>query len=60
MKRKLEGDVVVLPRDKNLVDVFTGHGWENWSLFQNTGTYLKLVAGTGVSEEDYAKLMRML
>jgi hypothetical protein len=60
MKRKLEGEIVILPVEKNIIDVFTGNGWESWSRFLNTGTYLKLIKGSGVSDSVYAQLMKML
>lgn len=60
MRANRVGEVVVLPVDKKVIDVFTGNGWEDWSRFYYTGNYLKLIKGKGVSDDTYAKLMEMV
>ena len=60
MQRVLEGDVMVLPRTKWIVDVFTGNGWDNYSCFRIYKGTLKLIAGSPVTEAEYKFLQGML
>jgi hypothetical protein len=59
MKTKREGDLVVLPRDNDLVDVFTGTGWKEHRVFQVNKGHLKLISGPGVSEEQFKELRKL-
>jgi hypothetical protein len=60
MKRDLEGDVVTIPVSKNVVDVFTDKGWDNWSRFEKRGKHLALVGGQPVSDGVYELLRKKL
>jgi hypothetical protein len=45
---------------KNLIDVFIGNGWEQWSRFEKTAKGPKLVAGAGVTNDEYQKVKHAL
>ena len=45
---------------KNVVDVFTGNGWDNWSRFQKTAKGPKLVSGAGVTQQEYQEVKNAL
>lgn len=60
MKRDLDSDIVTIPVSKNVVDVFTGKGWENWTRFERQGKHLKMVGGQPVSEAEYKELLTRL
>jgi hypothetical protein len=42
--------------NENTVDVFRGHGWENWSRFQKTGNHFKMIAGQPLTTPEYLEL----
>lgn len=50
--------------DTNLVDVFCGNGWTNWSRFaiENQGgrLHLKLLKGVPMKQEDFKSLYQQL
>lgn len=46
--------------NKNVVDVFTGDGWSNWSRFQKTAKGPKLVSGAGVTQPEYQEVKNVL
>lgn len=52
-------DVVVLPITRGL-DVFTGKGWDQWSRFDTSGGFPKLVKGMIVSEQAYSKIHNLV
>lgn len=54
------GDLCVIPVNRHLIDVFTGTGWKNWSRFRLHKRTPLLVAGNGISEEDYRNLKELL
>lgn len=56
--RKLEGDLVVLPIDKNTVDVFVGNGWENWTRLQRDGSAFKILSGAGLNREQFQEFLK--
>lgn len=60
MNRVLDGEVMVLPRTKWIVDVFTGKGWDNYSCFRIYKGSLKLVGGMPITEEEYKILQSYL
>ena len=39
-----------------LVDVFRGEGWENWSRFQKKGNHYEMVSGQPLSNQEYVEL----
>lgn len=60
MKKVLDGPVVVLPREKNNIDVFTGMGWENYSQFEIINGFPKLRKGKALAPADYKHLLELL
>ena len=59
MNRVLEGPVVVMPR-YDVVDVFTGKGWDNHSVFKVIKGFPKFVSGNPLSEDDFKTLRRLV
>jgi hypothetical protein len=54
MKPVREGNVVTLPRqDGKTVDVFTGKGWDNHTVFEVHEKGVKLIKGKAMSAEDF-------
>ena len=60
MQRVMEGNVAVFPRNKWIIDVFTGDGWDNWSCFRIYKGSLKLIAGAPVTQAEYDQLQQMV
>ena len=58
--RKREGEVIVLPLDKDTIDVFVGAGWENWTRLRREGGAFKILQGTGLNREQFAEFLRCL
>lgn len=44
--------------NKNTVDVFTGNGWENWSRFDLSQGFPKLVSGNALPDEEYKEVLK--
>lgn len=53
-------DIAVLPVNKELFDIFTGKGWDNWTRFHKTKGALRMVAGEAITDEQYKVLRRSL
>lgn len=51
-KYKRDAAIVILPVSHG-VDVFTGKGWSQWTRFDTSQGFPKLVAGVPLSEDDY-------
>ena len=45
---------------EDVVDVFTGNGWDNWSRFKLGMNTPKKVAGNNLTEKEYADLKQQL
>jgi len=60
MKAVREGNILVLPRNNETVDVFLGSGWENHSVFKLESGKPKLVAGTGLSEVQFRFVRKVM
>lgn len=58
MKRMREGDVIVLPVDSEIVDVFTGNGWDNWTRLRKDGSAFKIERGAGLNREQFKDFMK--
>lgn len=52
MKAVREGAVAVLPRSHSIVDVFTGKGWQNRTLFGYKQGQLHLIRGDQITTEQ--------
>jgi hypothetical protein len=59
-RKRLEGGIAVYPRNKWVIDVFTGEGWGNYSCFRIYKGTLKLVDGSPVTETEYKQLQGMV
>ena len=55
-----EGGVAVIQRSKHLVDVFTGTGWDNRSLYGYKQGQLTLLKGNPISKEEAAVVLSAL
>jgi hypothetical protein len=60
MKKLAKGEIIILPRTKWTIDVFTGKGWENHSCFHVYKGHLKLVGGQPVTDREYSELTELL
>jgi hypothetical protein len=66
MKTQLVGKVMAIPRGENLVDVFTGIGYENYSCFRieeskfNGKLTFIPVSGQGVDDQEWKELKGLL
>jgi len=60
MKKVMEGGIAIFPRNKWVVDVFTGMGYDNHSCFRIYKGTLKLVGGSPVTETEYKQLQGMI
>jgi hypothetical protein len=60
MNKSMEGGIAVFPRNKWVVDVFTGKGWDDHSVFRIYKGTLKLVGGSPVTETEYKQLQGMI
>lgn len=66
MKTQLVGKVMAIPRGNNLVDVFTGIGWDNYSCFRieeskfNGKPTFILDQGKGVEDQEWKELKGLL
>jgi len=56
----LEGEVVILPRDEKLADVFVGKGWQNHSVFELVKGWPTLRDGNGVSDAEFRFLRKSM
>jgi hypothetical protein len=53
-------DLQILRVNRQMVDVFSGMGWENWSRFEKTEKGIRLVKGTSVSPEHFKIIKHVL
>lgn len=53
MRAIKEGNIIILPRNGEVADVFLGIGWENHSIFRLVDGKPKLEKGTGLSETQF-------
>jgi len=54
MKTVREGSVVTLPRnDGKTVDIFTGKGWDNHTVFEVSEGKIRFVKGKALSSDDF-------
>lgn len=61
MKRIQEGEVWVFPRYDNTIDVWTGKGWANHSVFKIfRGGYLRFFEGAPLSEQHFKTLKALV
>ncbi len=60
MKAQMTGNVWFKPRNKWIVDVFTGEGWENYSCFRIFRGEPKLISGTPVTDDEYKEIKRLI
>ena len=61
MRAIRESAVVVLPRGHGIIDVFTGKGWDNHSVFKLIKGVPHLIKGFDpLTEEEYNKLREQL
>lgn len=60
MKRLMNGEISLFPRNKWIVDVFTGEGFENWSCFRIFKGVPKLIGGSPVTAAEYADIQRLV
>lgn len=61
MRRVLEGDIIVLPRDHYTCDVFIGEtGWEGHRVFKYVMGVLRLVKGAPLSTDQYQRLCTLV
>jgi beta-xylosidase len=61
MRRQDLGNVVVLPRDNNLVDVFTGTGWTRHTVFEVNGpNQIKFVKGFALTQAEFQEFKKTL
>lgn len=42
--------------NENVVDVFRGRGWENWSRFEKVGNHFKMISGAPLTTQEYLQL----
>lgn len=42
--------------NSNVVDVFRGNGWENWTRFRKVGSHFEMIAGTPLTTAEYQEL----
>lgn len=55
-----EGDVAVLPRTFSVVDVFTGKGWRNRSLYGYKQGKLYLIRGESLTPEQQSLVIQAM
>ena len=60
MKRIVEGDIAIFPRNKWIIDVFTGEGWDNHSCFRIFKGLPKLIGGSPVTAAEYTEIQRLI
>jgi hypothetical protein len=48
--------LVIKPVTNNVVDVFRGIGWDNWSRFQKKGNHFELIGGAPLATHEYQEL----
>lgn len=60
MKAVREGAVAVLPRSHSIVDVFTGKGWLNRSLFGYKQGQLHLIRGDQITTEQASVVIQAM
>lgn len=60
MKAIREGAVAVLPRSHSIVDVFTGKGWQNRSLFGYKQGQLHLIKGDQITTEQQSVVIEAM
>lgn len=60
MKAVREGAVAVLPRSHSIVDVFTGKGWQNRSLFGYKQGQLHLIKGDPITAEQQSIVVQAM
>ncbi len=59
MNKVMEGGIAIFPRNKWIVDVFTGMGYDNWSCFRIFKGQPKLIGGSPVTEVEYKEIQRL-
>jgi len=61
MKTIREGPVVIYPRDRGVIDVFVGKGWDQHTMFKVVRGVPHLVKGYDpLSEKDYDLLKELV
>lgn len=60
MNHNMVGEIAIFPRNKWVIDCFTGKGYDNYSCFRIYKGTLKLVGGSPVTETEYKTIQGMI